>query len=96
MVRDEIGKWIVDIARKKKGDNGMDEVVAAIETLGERFLIMEKMMDMAREVEYMPMQMELKKTKLILESHQRIVEAFANVISDRKTKKTKQMSTPHY
>lgn len=73
----------------------MDEVVAAIETLGEGFERMEKVkMDMAREVEQMRMQMELKRTELILGSQNRIVEAFANAISDRKTKKAKKMSMP--
>ncbi|CAI9759963.1 unnamed protein product [Fraxinus pennsylvanica] len=63
--KDEIGKGIGDIAKKKKGDNGMDEVVAAIETLGEWFVRIEKVkMDMAHEVE----QMELKRTEMILES----------------------------
>ncbi|CAI9765127.1 unnamed protein product [Fraxinus pennsylvanica] len=95
MGRDEIGKGIGDIATKKKGDNGMDEVVAAIETLGEGFVRIEKVkMDMAREVEQMRMQMELKRTEMILESQQRIVEAFANAISDRKPKKAKKMPMP--
>lgn len=73
----------------------MDEVVAAIETLGEGFERMEKVkMDMTREVEQMRMQMELKRTELILGSQHMIVEAFANAISDRKTKKAKKMSMP--
>ncbi|CAA3033030.1 Hypothetical predicted protein, partial [Olea europaea subsp. europaea] len=57
---DEIGNGIVDIARKKKEDNGIGEVVAAVETLGERFLIMEKMMHMAGEVEQMRMRMQIE------------------------------------
>ncbi|CAI9758180.1 unnamed protein product [Fraxinus pennsylvanica] len=93
--RDEIGKGIGDIAMNKKGDNGMDEVVAAIETLGEWFVRIEKVkMDMAHEVEQMRMQMELKRTEMILESQQRIVEAFANAISDMKPKKSKKMPMP--
>ncbi|KAL2501642.1 Alcohol dehydrogenase transcription factor MYB [Forsythia ovata] len=95
MGRDEMGKRIGDIANKKKGGNGMDELVAAIETLGEGFVRMEKVkMDMAREVEQMRMQMELKRTEMILESQKRIVEAFADAIADRKTKKAKKMSMP--
>ncbi|CAI9768570.1 unnamed protein product [Fraxinus pennsylvanica] len=81
-----------DIAKKKKGDNGMDEVLAAIETLGEWFVRIEKVkMDMTHEVKQMRMQMELKRIEMILESQQRIVEAFANAISNRKPKKAKKM-----
>ncbi|CAI9768569.1 unnamed protein product [Fraxinus pennsylvanica] len=65
------------------------------ETLGEWFVRIEKVkMDMAHEVEQMRMQMELKRIEMILESQQRIVEAFANAISNRKPEKAKKMPMP--
>ncbi|CAA2979909.1 Hypothetical predicted protein [Olea europaea subsp. europaea] len=73
MGRDEIGNGIVDIARKKKEDNGIGEVVAAVETLGKRFLIMEKMMHMAGEVEQMRMRMRMQMEEDDTWSHKSIV-----------------------
>ena len=50
-------------------------------------------MEMAREIETMRMEMEMKRTEMILESQQRIVEAFAKAISEKK-KKAKTVSSP--
>ncbi|CAN4111890.1 unnamed protein product [Withania somnifera] len=90
------GKRVVGegVEEKKKGD-AMAEIVAAIKVLGDGFVRMERMkMDMARELEGMRMEMEMKRTQMILESQQRIVEAFAQALSDKKYKKAKRMPTP--
>ncbi|KAL0373527.1 UNVERIFIED_CONTAM: Trihelix transcription factor ASIL1 [Sesamum radiatum] len=92
--RGEVGKRVGEISKKNKGD-GVGEVVAAIQALGEGFMRVEKVkMDMVRQVEEMRMEMELKRTEMILESQQRIVEAFAKAISERSTKRVKRNSTP--
>ncbi|KAK3008081.1 hypothetical protein RJ639_013608 [Escallonia herrerae] len=70
------------------------EMAAAIKVLGDGFVKMERMkMEMAREVEAMRMDMELKRTEMVLDSQQQIVEAFAKACSDRSDKKVKQMPT---
>lgn len=92
----DLGKRVVGegVGEKKKGDP-MGEMVAAIKVLGDGFVRMERMkMDMARELEEMRMEMEMKRTEMILESQQRIVDAFAQSLSEKKHKKAKRMSTP--
>ncbi|XP_022860308.1 trihelix transcription factor ASIL2-like [Olea europaea var. sylvestris] len=80
---------------RRKGDNGVGQVAAAIRALGEGFVRIEKVkMGMARRIEEMRMEMELKRTEMILGSQQRIVEAFVEAISERKTKKAKKMMMP--
>ncbi|XP_061995415.1 trihelix transcription factor ASIL2-like [Rosa rugosa] len=70
------------------------EMVSAIKVLGDGFVRMEQMkMEMAREIETMRMEMEMKRTEMILESQQRIVEAFAKAVSEKK-KKAKRMPSP--
>lgn len=70
-------------------------MVWAIKVLGDGFVRMEKMkMEMAREVEAMRMDMEMKRTQMILDSQQRIVEAFVKGLSDANhNKKAKRMIT---
>ncbi|KAL4565740.1 hypothetical protein LXL04_029843 [Taraxacum kok-saghyz] len=70
--------------KKKKG--GLSEVVSSIKLLGDGFLQMEKMkIDMAREMEKMRMETEMKRNQLILESQKQIVDAFVKgVIESRK------------
>ncbi|CAA0842454.1 Alcohol dehydrogenase transcription factor Myb/SANT-like family protein [Striga hermonthica] len=75
------------------GESGMGELAAAIHTLGEGFMRIEKVkMDMARQVEEMRMEMEMKRTEMILESEQRILEAFAKAIAERGSKRAKNNS----
>ncbi|KAL6289776.1 hypothetical protein ACE6H2_007286 [Prunus campanulata] len=70
------------------------EMVSAIKVLGDGFVRMEQMkMEMAREIETMRMEMEMKRTEMILDSQQRIVEAFAKAVSEKK-KKAKRMPSP--
>lgn len=67
----------------KRERDPLTEVVSAIKLLGDGFVRMEqKKMEMAREIETMRMEMEMKRTEMILESQQRIVEAFAKAVSD--------------
>ncbi|MCE3050070.1 hypothetical protein HAX54_046430 [Datura stramonium] len=92
----DLGKRVVGegVRETKKGDP-LGEMVAAIKVLGDGFVRMERMkMDMARELEEMRMEMEMKRTEMILESQQRIVDAFAQSLSENKHKKAKRMSTP--
>ncbi|KAG4999333.1 Protein FIP2 [Glycine soja] len=73
---------------KKRERDPVGEVVAAIKVLGDGFVRMEQMkMEMAREIETMRMEMEMKRTEMILESQQRIVEAFAKAVSEKNRKK---------
>ncbi|OVA19816.1 MADF domain [Macleaya cordata] len=80
----------------KRGKPEMDpiaEMVSSIRLLGEGFVKMEQMkIEMTREVEKMRMEMEMKRTEMILESQQRIVDAFAKGFSAKK--KVKRMSSP--
>ncbi|KAL3537095.1 hypothetical protein ACH5RR_000461 [Cinchona calisaya] len=91
--RGDMGKRVVG-SEAKKGDP-VAEMVSAIRVLGDGFVKMERMkMDMAREVEEMRMEMEMKRTEMILDSQQRIVEAFAKSVSEKKLKKVKRMQNP--
>nr|GLL25615.1 trihelix transcription factor ASIL2-like [Ipomoea trifida] len=85
-----------EVGEKRKADP-IAEMVTAIKALGDGFLKMERMkMELARELEEMKMEMEMKRTEMILESQQRIVEAFANALTEKNNnnKKTKRMPTP--
>lgn len=78
----------------KRERDPVAEMVSAIKVLGDGFVRMEQMkMEMAREIETMRMEMEMKRTEMILGSQQRIVEAFAKAVSEKK-KKTKRMPSP--
>ncbi|OMO91396.1 hypothetical protein COLO4_18392 [Corchorus olitorius] len=79
---------------RERDRDAVAEMVSAIKVLGDGFVRMEQMkMEMAREIETMRMEMEMKRTEMILDSQQRIVEAFAKAVSDRK-KKPKRMPSP--
>lgn len=79
--------------KRERERDPVGEVVSAIKVLGDGFVRMEQMkMEMAREIETMRMEMEMKRTEMILESQQRIVEAFAKAVSEKK-KKTKTVSS---
>ncbi|XP_074293907.1 uncharacterized protein LOC141621098 [Silene latifolia] len=69
--------------RDKGEDSGGMEMVQAIRMLGESFLNMEKMkMDMMRETERLRMEMEMKRTQMLLDSQHRIIQAFAKGWTD--------------
>ncbi|GFQ00936.1 trihelix transcription factor asil2 [Phtheirospermum japonicum] len=75
----------------KRGRNGLEEIVASIKLLGEGFVKMEKeKMEMAREIEGMRMEMEMKRNQMLLESQKQIVDAFLKGMFEvRKSKKVK-------
>ncbi|KAM7472019.1 hypothetical protein LguiA_010202 [Lonicera macranthoides] len=80
---------------KKREGGAMAEMVAGIKSLGDGFVRIERMkMEMAREVEAIRMDMEMKRTQIILESQQMIVEAFAKGLTERENKKARRMPTP--
>lgn len=76
----------------KSNGNALDEMVGAINKLGDGFMKMEKMkMDMAREFQSMKMKMDMQRTQMIIESQQKLVDSF---LSERMNKKVKRMPTP--
>ncbi|KAK7290788.1 hypothetical protein RIF29_05480 [Crotalaria pallida] len=82
------------VTGKKRERDPVGEVVSAIKVLGDGFVRMEQMkMEMAREIETMRMEMEMKRTEMILDSQHRIVEAFAKAVSEKKNK-PKRMNEP--
>ncbi|KAG2296001.1 hypothetical protein Bca52824_042670 [Brassica carinata] len=75
---------------EEESDDPMVEMASAIKLLGDTLLrTEEKKMEMTREIEAMRMEMEMKRTKMILESQQRIVEAFAKSMSENLEEKKK-------
>ncbi|KAK9732484.1 hypothetical protein RND81_04G003300 [Saponaria officinalis] len=75
--------------KKRKTSNGVRgndtalEMADAIRMLGEGFVRMEKMkMDMMRETARLRMDMEMKRTQMLLDSQRRMVQAFAQGWSD--------------
>ncbi|XP_010274504.1 PREDICTED: trihelix transcription factor ASIL2 [Nelumbo nucifera] len=77
----------------KRETDPVSEMVSSIKLLGEGFVKMEQMkIEMAREIERMRMEMEMKRTEMILESQERIVDAFTKGFSGKK--KVKRMSSP--
>ncbi|GKA33464.1 hypothetical protein Tco_0719893 [Tanacetum coccineum] len=88
--RKEVEEEDVDVG--KSNGNALDEMVAAINKLGDGFMKMEKMkMDMAREFQLMKMKMDMQRTQMIIESQQKLVDSF---LSERLNKKFKRMPTP--
>lgn len=61
--------------RMRKDEGGIGDVASALGVFGEGFLRMEQMkMDVSREMEKMRMEMELKRTEMILDCQRQIVE----------------------
>jgi hypothetical protein len=77
----------------KRERDPIEDIVSSIKLLGEGFVKMEKMkMEMAREIEKMRIEMDMKRNELILESQRQIVDAFVTVLMEKKKKKRE--STP--
>lgn len=75
-------------SRGKDEGDAMAEVVSALRMLGDRFMRMEQMkMEQAREMERVRMEMELKRTEMVLDSQRRIVDAFVNGLLGKKRAK---------
>ncbi|TKY65297.1 Trihelix transcription factor ASIL2 [Spatholobus suberectus] len=85
------GNGARSVKRERERD-AVAEMVEAVKMLRDGFVRTEQMkMEMAREIESMRMEMEMKRTEMILDSQQRIVEAFARAVSH---KRSKGKSTP--
>ncbi|CAO2815117.1 unnamed protein product [Amaranthus hypochondriacus] len=81
--RSALGKRERDRESGGGGSGVGKEMVEAIRLLGEGFMHVERMkMDMVRESERVRMENELKRTQMILESQQQLVEAFAKGWAD--------------
>ncbi|KAL5551306.1 hypothetical protein UlMin_001482 [Ulmus minor] len=66
------------------------EMVSSIEQMGEEFMKMEMMkIDMAREMENMRMEMEMKRNKFIIESQKKIVESLVDAVLEKRNKNKK-------
>lgn len=98
----EGSKW-GQLAGKRQGHSSdpLQEVISAIKFFREGFERMEKMkIDMVKEIGQMQRQMETKRTEMILDSQQFMVETLAKVISEKKKKRrkseeaTETVSTP--
>ncbi|KAL2330114.1 hypothetical protein Fmac_017695 [Flemingia macrophylla] len=84
--------------REREREDAVAEMAGAIRVLREGFVRMEQMkMEMAREIETMRMEMEMKRTEMILDSQQRIVEAFARAVSHKRPKpRPNSTPSPHH
>lgn len=86
----------------KRERDAVAEMVGAIKALGDGFVRVEQMkMEMAKEIEAMRMEMEMKRTEMILDSQRRIVDAFAKAALDsassgKRSKKLKRTPTPDH
>ncbi|GAB2224323.1 hypothetical protein Drorol1_Dr00005076 [Drosera rotundifolia] len=86
-------------SRKKRGREEVDhdpvkEMVEVLKRFGEGFMRMEKVkMDLAREIEQMRMEMEMKRTERILEGNQKLVDALVKGFFEER-KKAKMTSRP--
>lgn len=77
------------------GPSVMGEIALAVRTFGEGYMKMEKLkMEMTRDFEKVKMDMELKRTKMILESHQQIVDAFVAGLVGSKNKNKRMRISP--
>jgi hypothetical protein len=82
-----------NVTEKKEEGGAVAELAAAIKSLGDSFVRVERMkMEMVRELEGMRMEMEIKRTQTILDSQQMIVKAFVNGLSNNEHKKMKMIA----
>ncbi|KAK4759722.1 hypothetical protein SAY87_022853 [Trapa incisa] len=80
--------------RQRNVSDPLQEVVNAVKLFREGFERMEKMkIDMAQEMGAMQREMEMKRTEMILESQQFIVETLAKVVSEKTNKKKRSSSS---
>ncbi|XWS49181.1 hypothetical protein CRYUN_Cryun13aG0141700 [Craigia yunnanensis] len=79
----------------KKGVDPVEEMVSSIKLLAEGFVRMEKMkIEMVKEIEKTRMEMDMKHNEMILESQQKIMDAFAKALLDKKKRKKKLSMLP--
>ncbi|CAA7410964.1 unnamed protein product [Spirodela intermedia] len=91
-----VRKRVEERRRKEREPAALEEVAAAVRILGDGFLRAEEMkMEMAREMEKLRMDMELKRTELVLESQRWIVDAFVKGIWHGKKKRARVSPDSH-
>ncbi|KAK1413432.1 hypothetical protein QVD17_35205 [Tagetes erecta] len=82
-----------DLPSNYEDGDGTDAMVGAVLRMGDGFVRME--MEMAREIESMRMKLEMKRTEMILESQNKLVELFSKTVMV-KNKKVKRMVTSEF
>ncbi|KAL5982244.1 hypothetical protein ACLOJK_016315 [Asimina triloba] len=84
-----------DGEEEEEGAGPLSELAAAVRAFGEGFVKMENMkMEIMRETEKNRMEMERKRTEMILESQRRIAESIAEMFSaQKKAKKSSEKSS---
>ncbi|MFS7988592.1 putative transcription factor MYB family [Helianthus anomalus] len=77
------------------GGDVMDEMMCAIERLGDRFEKMERVkMDMTRELESLRMKMERKRAEMVIETQRKVWDLSVEMVMEKKNKKIKEMGIP--
>ncbi|XP_076886677.1 trihelix transcription factor ENAP1-like [Bidens hawaiensis] len=78
--------------KRKDDGNVMNEMVAAIRKIGDRFVKMERMkMEMARELESMRVKTEMEQTEMVLETHRKLWDSLTEMVMEEKVKR---LATP--
>ncbi|RAL50686.1 hypothetical protein DM860_015833 [Cuscuta australis] len=73
------------LKRERESSDSIDQIASSIRFLAEGFIKIEKMkMEMAKEIEQMRMEREMKHSEMILESQKHIVGVFGKVLSEMK------------
>ncbi|XP_071689713.1 uncharacterized protein [Rutidosis leptorrhynchoides] len=74
---------------KETSNNVISDVVSSIRLLGDGFMKVETMkIDMAREIEKMRMESDMKRSELILESQKQIIDMFVKGVIDSRKRST--------
>ncbi|KAE9611199.1 putative transcription factor Trihelix family [Lupinus albus] len=83
------------LGKRDREKDPVEEIVNVIKVLADGFMRTEQMkMEMAREIERMRIEREMKRTEMILDSQHRIVEAFANAVAKQRKKTNQVPSSP--
>lgn len=73
----------------------MSELASVVRSFGQGFVRIEKMkMELMKEMEKNRMEMEMKRTEMILESQQRIADAIADALASSSNKRAKCSPPP--
>lgn len=76
---------------EEEEEDPMSELASVVRSFGEGLVRVEKMkMEMMREAEKNRMEMEMKRTEMIMKSQQRIADAIADAFGSRKKPKNSQ------
>ncbi|XP_043719990.1 trihelix transcription factor ASIL2-like [Telopea speciosissima] len=77
---------------EEQGVDPISELASVVRAFGEGFVRIENMkMEMMKETERYRMEMETKRTEMILESQSRIIEAIAKSLGSQKSKKPQEI-----